>query len=269
MQVIRHIVKSVWSLLWKILLFAVLLLLIASHWLADMLIFLPPPVSYTADYRYFRVETDQGESIACRFLSHPSSRHLIVYSHGNAEDLGLIEHLLKGYRQAGFSVLAYDYPGYGLSTGKPSEQGAYRAIEAATHFAIDQLGFPASSILFHGRSVGSGPAIEMCTRGEFGGLILESAFTSTFEVGMGIGWLPWDRFRNLGKIPEVAEPTFVVHGTNDTVVPFEHGQRLFERSEAPKFFYWVDGAGHNDILAFMGDEYWLILKDFVRYLEQE
>lgn len=269
MQVFRHILQSVWSLLWKILLFVVPLLLVASHWFADMLIFQPPPPSYTADYRYFQVETENGERIACRFLSHPTSRYLIIYSHGNAEDLGFVENLLKGYRQAGFSILAYDYPGYGLSSGKPSEASVYRAIEAATGFAVSQLGYPPESILFHGRSVGSGPAVEMCRRGEFAGLILECAFTSTFKVGMEIAWLPWDRFQNLRKIPEVSEPTFVIHGTEDGVVPFEHGKALFDHSRAPKFFYWVDGAGHNDILPYMGEEYWQILRDFVRYLEPD
>ncbi len=269
MQPSDNIFKSIFGLLWKILLFVVILLLIASHWMGDMLIFRPPPVSYVADYRYFAVETDKGEQVACRFLSNQTSRYLVIYSHGNAEDLGSIENLLKGYRQAGLNILSYDYPGYGISSGEASEASTYRAIEAVTRFAINRLHFAPDQIIFHGRSLGSGPAIEMCRRGEFAGLILESAFTSAYEVGLGIRWLPWDRYKNLKKIASINEPTFVIHGTEDRIVPFVDGQRLFERSPAPKLFYWVDGARHNDIIQYMGDEYWQILADFVRYIAQD
>ena len=264
-----NIIKTILSLLWKILLFAAILLVLASIWMVDRFIFHPPPVSYAADYRYFAVETEKSEKIACRFLSNPASRYLVIYSHGNAEDLGHIENLLKGYRQAGLNILAYDYPGYGLSTGESSEASSYRAIEAVTRFAMEQLHFSADQIVFHGRSLGSGPAVEMCTRGDFGGLILESAFTSVFHVGIGVDWLPWDRYNNLKKIPQVEEPTFVIHGTLDPVVPFEEGKALFEASQAPKLFYWVDGARHNDIIQFMGEEYWAILADFVLYIDQD
>ncbi len=264
-----NIFKTIFSLLWKILLFVVILLLIASHWMADFFIFRPPPPSYTADYRYFGVETSEGEDISCRFLTNQTSRYLVIYSHGNAEDLGVIENLLKGYRQAGLNILSYDYPGYGISSGEASEKATYRAIEAVTQFAIERLQFPPENIIFHGRSLGSGPAIEMCRKGEFGGLILESAFTSAFSMSIGVSWLPWDRYQNFKKIRSIAEPTFVIHGTNDAVVPFEEGEKLFEASTAPKLFYWVDGAKHNDIIPFMGDEYWQILAEFVLYIDQD
>jgi len=250
-------------------LFVVILLTLASVWMVDTLIFRPPPPSYSADYRYFAVKTEKGEDIACRFLSNPTSRYLVIYSHGNAEDLGYIEDLLKGYRQAGLNILAYDYPGYGLSSGKSSEASCYRAIEAVTQFAQEQLHFAPDKIVFHGRSLGSGPAVEMCTRGDFAGLILESAFTSTFRVGAGIGWLPWDRFQNLKKMKEIEEPTLILHGTEDRVVPFSEAEQLLEASVAPNLFYWVDGARHNDIIQFLGDEYWMILSDFVLYIDQD
>jgi abhydrolase domain-containing protein 17 len=265
---VENLVRTVFSLLWKILLFVFVLLVLASHLLVDGLIFQPPPASYVADSRYFQVQTERGESIACRYLASPGSRYLVIYSHGNAEDLGGIEPVLRGFAQAGLSVLAYDYPGYGISTGRPSEASVYRAVEAVTAHAIRHLGFEPRRIVFHGRSLGSGPAVEMCRRGAFGGLVIESGFTSVFDVGAGITWLPWDRFRNLKKIHELQEPTMVIHGTEDGVVPFRHGQQLFEGSQAPKFFYWVEGARHNDLIPFMGDEYWTILQEFVSYLEQ-
>lgn len=259
--------KSVVSILWKILLFVFVMLILASHWFVDELIFHPSPSSYTQDHRYFGVETSTGNNIACRFLPNQSSRYLIIYSHGNAEDLGHIEGLLKGFRHTGMSVLAYDYPGYGLSGGEATEKSCYDALEAVVQFSKDQLGFTADKIILQGRSLGSGPAIEMCTREAFAGLILESPFISIFEVAVGIDWIPWDRFRNLKKITQIDEPTLVIHGSEDEVVPFSNGEVIFEALESPKLHYWVDSAGHNDLVSYLGDEYWALLGDFIRYLD--
>jgi len=263
------IFKPVFSLLWKILLFVTLLFLLVSIWKADRFVFHPPARSYQADYRYFAVQTTKSETIACRFLSNQSSRYLVIYVHDNFEDLGHIENLLKGYRQAGLNILSFDYPGFGASSGKPTEASSYRAIDAVTAFAVERLHFGPEQIIFHGKGLGAGPAVEICRRVEFAGLILESAYASAFDVGFGIGWLPWDRFQNLKKIPSLTEPLLVIHGTEDPLVPFTDGKRLFEASTAPKLFYWVDGARHNDILQFMGDEYWRILSDFVLYIDQD
>lgn len=261
--------RSVFSILWKVLLFVSILLLASTHWVSDSLLFRQIPASYARDYRYFGVETASGYSIACRFLSNQSSRYLIIYSHGNAEDLGHIEGLLKGFRGAGLNVLAYDYPGYGLSGGKASEKACYNALEAVIRFAHEKLGFPKENIILHGRSLGAGPAVEMCKRGKYGGLIIESAFISAFKVVIGIDWLPWDRFRNLRKISSIEEPTLVIHGGKDEVVPFSHGQALFEALKSPKLYYWADTAGHNDLVAYLGDEYWTLISDFIRYLAVE
>jgi fermentation-respiration switch protein FrsA (DUF1100 family) len=239
--------------------------LISSHFLADRILFPVPMVSYPQDYRYFGIESSDGNQIACRHLGNKRSDLLVIYSHGNGEDLGHIEPILKNYRDAGFSILAYDYPGYGLSSGKPSEQATYNSLEAVVGFAVERLGYATEDIILHGRSVGSGPSIELATRYEFRGLIVESGFKSAFSAGAGIGWLPWDRFKNLSKIPTVTEPTLFIHGARDTIVGFEHGKALFDASNAPKFHYWADSAGHNDIIAELGREYWSILRDFAQY----
>ena len=261
--------KSVFSILWKAFLFVVILLIACLHWLTDPLIFHKFPASYARDYRYFGVKMDSGHSVACRFLSNQSSRYLVIYSHGNAEDLGRIENLLKGFRRAGLNVLAYDYPGYGLSDGKASEKSCYEALDAVIRFATDELGFPRERIILYGRSLGAGPSIEMCCHEKYGGLIIEGAFTSVFKVAFGVGWLPMDRFRNLKKISTIDEPTLVIHGSKDEVVPFAQGEALFDALQAPKLYYWVDGAGHNDLVASLGEEYWSLIADFVRYLDVE
>lgn len=262
----RDLVSSVWSLLWKVGIFCIALLLFATHWMADDLIFQDVPKSYSSGYQYLNLAADSSDAVAGRYLNNPASEYLLVYSHGNGEDLGRIEHVLKGFRQAGFSVMAYDYPGYGLSEGEPSEEGCYYALEAAIDFSVKRLGYSKDRMILYGRSLGSGPTLELASREEFAGVVLKGAFRSTFEVALGIGWIPWDRFQNHRKIDKIEEPILMIHGTEDDVVPFKHGRTLFEAVESPKLHYWVEGAGHNDVIAYLGAEYWRVIKDFARYL---
>lgn len=259
--------RSMFSILWKILLFVVLLLVVATYWFRDDLTFRKINPTYHSDYRYFALVRSNDEKVACRFLSNQSSRYLIVYSHGGGEDLGQIEPILQEFRHVGLNVIAYDYPGYGLSSGKSTESASYDALEAVLFFAVDQLGFPSDKIILHGRSLGAGPSIEMCQRHELGGLIVESAYQSAFQFSFGVSWLPWDRFKNLSKVKRIDESTLVIHGIEDPLIPFEYAREFYERLECPKLYYWAESAGHNDLVAVLGDEYWRLIEDFVRYLD--
>lgn len=259
---------SVFSLLWKILMFVVLIFVGMSHFFANSLIFYQFPSSYSDGSQYISLKNG-NDRVVCRYLSNPDSEYLVIYSHGNAEDLGNVEPILKGFRAAGISVLGYDYPGYGLSSGRPTEKSCYESLGVVIDFAEKELKYPPEKIILHGRSLGSGPVVEWCKRRDFGGMILESAFKSTFQTVLKVGWIPWDRFQNLRKIPYVNESTLILHGGADEVIPIEHGKALFEASKAPKLYYWVDGAGHNDLVANMGSEYWSLMQDFISYLDVE
>src|SRR5687768_11232300 len=107
--------------------------------LADRLIFLPPPASY--DERrlpILRVNTVDGNAIAVLHLPNPAASHTLLFSHGNAEDLGYLAPFLLELHKAGFAVLAYDYRGYGLSTGgRPTAAGSLRDIAAVYRYAIE------------------------------------------------------------------------------------------------------------------------------------
>jgi len=241
--------------------------LAAFAWLfADKLLFPAPSPSYGASGGILRLpRADGGPPVAGWFLAAPGSRRLLLYHHGNGEDLGHLEGALLEFRARGWSVLAYDYPGYGLTPGPPSEQGSYAAAEAAWNHATTRLGFAPTEIVHYGRSLGSGPAFWLATRHpECGGIILEGAFTSAFRVITRIRMLPWDRFNNLRRIGQVKVPILVIHGTADEVVPFGHGQSLLAAAPAGRrSFLWVDGAGHNDVALVAGPAYWEAIERFM------
>jgi abhydrolase domain-containing protein 17 len=234
-------------------------------WLvADRMIFLPPPASYDAtQLPVVHVPTADGARVAVLHLPNPDARFTILYSHGNAEDLGHAVPTLEELRDAGFAVVAYDYRGYGASTGgRPTTHGAVRDHEAVFRYVTGELRVPPERVVLYGRSVGSGPATELAAREPVGGLILESAFTSTYVVLTRIAILPFDRFPNLRHMRRVDAPVLIIHGTNDEVIPFRHGRRLYEAAPGPRHSLWVEGAGHNDLGWVAGRRYLDALREF-------
>ncbi|HEY8240684.1 MAG TPA: alpha/beta hydrolase, partial [Kiritimatiellia bacterium] len=155
----------------------------------------------------------------------------------------------------GFSVFAFDYSGYGTSEGKPTESGVYEDTLAAFDYMTNALRIAPGNIIAHGRSVGAAMAIDLATKRPVGGLVVESGFVTAFRVKTVIPIAPFDRFRNIDKIARVKCPVLVFHGRNDDVVPFWHGEKLFEAAPEPKRSAWIDEAGHNDLFWIAGGRY--------------
>jgi len=239
--------------------------LFALAWFfSDVVIFQPRPPSYSDGPPYRKIPTPGGGFVAIRSLRNPDARFTILFSHGNAEDLGYIEPSLSAFAAHGFSVVAYDYSGYGASDGSPSEKAAYANILTVYEYLLREHGLPPERIIAFGRSVGSGPSVELAIRKPVGGLILESAFTSAFRVATILPVLPFDRFENIRKISSVTCPMLFIHGRRDGIVAFRHGETLYNRAPSPKMRLWVDGAGHNDVMRTAGDAYWKALAEFER-----
>eukprot|EP01050_Picozoa_sp_SAG11_P003757 SAG11_NODE_220_length_12154_cov_92.233347_6_plen_287_part_00 len=122
------------------------------------------------------LETELGERIpALHVRLHGDPRgggqrtpFTIVYSHGNGEDLGVIMDLIDGVSIAtGCDVMAYDYVGYSLSRLEglaPTEAGCYRSIDAAWRYLVVEQGVPPSRVVLYGRSLGSGPTVDLASR---------------------------------------------------------------------------------------------------------
>ncbi|MDO8474685.1 MAG: alpha/beta hydrolase [Candidatus Rokubacteria bacterium] len=232
-------------------------------WVAsDRMIFLPPAPSYRDTPDVLRLTTAGGERIAAVYLPNPGATYTVLFSHGNGEDLGSVLPLLPVLRDLGFSVFAYDYRGYGLSEGRPSEPNVYADIDAAYDYLTRDLRVQPERIILYGRSLGAGAAVDLAARRFVGGLILESPFLSALRVMTRIPVFPVDKFRNVDKIRRVRCPVLVMHGEADEIVPLWHGRRLFERVTGPKTLVVIPGAHHNDFMWVAGARYAAALRDF-------
>jgi fermentation-respiration switch protein FrsA (DUF1100 family) len=246
-----------------------------AYWGTDRQIFLPQPSSYRAiaelatapGDRPLQLTSSQNHQIAALYLPNPTAAYTILHSHGNAEDLGDVDFILRKLRRLGFAVFAYDYQGYGQSQGKPSETNSYADISAAYYYMTGQLGIPAQKILVYGRSIGSGPSTWLASQKPTGGLILESPLMSVFRVFSPLPLFPFDKFPNLERIKSVRVPVLVMHGKLDEVIPFQHGLELFNRAAPPKQSLWLENAGHNDLIMAAGIRYEQALKDFMQLVQ--
>ncbi|MDA7862997.1 alpha/beta hydrolase [Akkermansiaceae bacterium] len=216
---------------------------------ADMLIFKPPLRAETALPSHFiSFPSGDGETIAAYYLPPKEGMPVLLWSHGNAEDLGDLYYHLKDFHQLGYGIMAYDYPGYGFSSGKPTEAGCFSAITAAYDHLTGPLGQPAERIILTGQSVGTGPTCYLATEKEHAGVILIAPFTSAFRTLTRIPLYPNDRFQNIYRIGEMTQPLLIIHGADDGVIGQWHGRKLHELSPAnDKRFLSVEGAGHNNL----------------------
>jgi fermentation-respiration switch protein FrsA (DUF1100 family) len=171
------------------------------------------------------------------------------------------------------NIFLFDYRGYGRSQGKPSEQGTYLDAEAALTYLGSRGDVSPQRIIYFGRSLGAAVAVEMGTRYQPAGLILESAFPSIpYMARRAYPFFPiWPflrtRYDSQAKIAKVNAPLLIVHGDKDGIVPTEAGRQFFDTAKEPKQFYLIRDAGHNDTYQVGGQAYFDTLRDFVERLE--
>ncbi len=183
----------------------------------------------------------------------PGARKTVLYSHGNAEDVSNCGSRVRRFNAMGYSVLVYDYPGYGASAGEPTERGVYDAADAAYSFLTEGQGVAPADILIVGYSIGSGPACYLAEKNPVGGLVLFAPFKSAIRVVTGVRLLPYDPFPNLARIRNVSCPIIIYHGTADRVVPFSHGEALSE-AHPDATFVPVPSADHFGLEFILGPD---------------
>lgn len=180
------------------------------------------------------LQTASGETTACVHVHSRTKRHqkiTILYSHANAEDLGLALPFVEALaRHVGADVLAYEYPGYSLASGSPSEKGCLECIDAAYLYLTRDCGLAPAQIIAYGRSIGSGPTVDLCSRHALGGMVLQSPIASAGSVVLPAlvarSLANFDIFRNYEKVAHVTCRALLMHGRADTMVPFAHSHEI-------------------------------------------
>lgn len=194
----------------------------------------------------------------------------VMYFHGNAGNLAGRAPIAQAFSRLGFDVLLFDYRGYGLSEGRPSEEGLYLDGEAAYAYVRDGRGVPPGRLVLAGNSLGAAVAISVAERSEAAALVATSSFRTLPELASALyPWLPsrlfrWDRnrFESVERIAAVRMPVFVGWGQRDELMPREQTFGLYEAAPDPKVWFESPTAGHNDLWSESG--FWIALDEFLR-----
>jgi fermentation-respiration switch protein FrsA (DUF1100 family) len=220
-----------------------------------------------SDFEDVRFVAGDGTPLHGWFIPSGSDRVLIV-SHGNAGNIshrGSMGDFLK--EELDVNVFMYDYRGYGLSEGEPSEEGTYSDIRGAYAYTRS-LGYAPSNIYLMGQSLGSAIAVNLAAEEPVGGVILEAPFTSVHAIvrkifHVPLGWVIRTRYDSVSKMSRIRVPVAVIHADGDPVLPIELGRELFEATNQPKSFFEIDGEIHEGAIMALGLERLNELKKFL------
>jgi len=203
----------------------------------------------------------------------------LLYFHGTFRTLVANVRKIEALREAGFSVLAVEYRGWGLSTPIiPSEKSILQDADMAWAELQKREPRPGMRVIY-GHSMGSGVAVDLASRQRpqtnYGGLILESAFTSFPDIALEVGRVAWllahfsdERFASGEKIGLVERPLLMIHGNLDKTVPMNLGEKLFAAANPPKAWVMIEGGKHSDLDAVGRAQYQQAVEQFRALLIQ-
>jgi len=200
---------------------------------------------------------------------------VVLWLHGNAGNIAdRLDQALVMKEELGVSSFLIDYRGYGKSEGSPSEKGLYKDAAAAFEWLQVQKRTDPLSVILYGHSLGTAVAVDLALdKGrEAGGLVLESPFTSARDMarmvygGFPVDWLMSLKLDNVGRVGNVSAPVLVIHGVDDTTIPFGMGQEVFDAAPEPKTFLPIPGADHSDCYEVGGEKYWSAWRNLVQRL---
>lgn len=257
--------KNKYPKLWKwtrIILIVYILGGVALYFLQDYILFRPVPLK--KDYNYNFPEkhkeinipvTENSNLNIVQFLPQDSlSKGVVLYFHGNKKNISWYSKYTPYFTKHGYEVWMIDYPGFGKSTGKFTEQNLYDWADYMYKFA--RAGFNADSIIIYGKSMGTGIAAHLASKEECKKLILETPYYDYPSViKQYLPVYPVNRIIHY-KIPtheyleKVKAPVTIFHGTDDMIIWYSNAKKLQQSLKQADEFVTIKDGEHNNLFKF-------------------
>ncbi len=238
-----------------------LIAIMSFYQLQDKIIFqrksLPEKFAFKFDQNFEEhfIEMEDGASLnALLFKAQAPSKGLILYFHGNADNLERWGQYAVDFTELGYDVLMMDYRGYGKSTGTPGESELYKDAQTVLAWAKDKI--PFARLVIYGRSLGSAVASNLATRAKPHLLILETPFDELRGTIYGpleplLFFIPFrHEFSNKSFLPKSSCRKVIIHGTEDWVVPLSSALKLKPLLKDGDQFVIIEGGGHRNLRDF-------------------
>lgn len=198
-------------------------------------------------------------------------RKIVLYSHGTATDIGYsfstVKHLSENFK---IDVINYEYPGFGLFKGTPSERSCYDTVFDVYRY-IRSLGYTLDNIILFGMSLGTAMSIYLARRlSDNNQLVRAVVLQAPFSSGLGVISTKVanlvssiynkdksaDMFLNYDNIKHVKSPIIIMHGSSDKIVPISHGIDLAKKAPQLKAFILIENGTHTNLRE-VHEENWL------------
>ncbi len=205
--------------------------------------------------------SDSGVELHGWWIPRRRALGTVLYCHGSSGSIVHRVEELAALARLRVNLFAFDYRGYGRSTGEPSEAGLFRDARAAWDHLVEELDVQPEEMLLFGHSLGGAVAIDCALDRPAAGLVIESSFTQVRDMarashpGLPLHLVARNQFRSIHKVGRLTLPKLFIHGGSDERVPPALGRRLYEAAAEPKELYLVPGAGHNDVYLHGGLRY--------------
>lgn len=215
------------------------------------------PKQANIDFTDIYLETEDGETIHGWHLKpNQKSKGIVYFLHGNAENISTHTGSVVWLIEEGYEIFALDYRGFGKSTGKPDLHGALIDIKKGYDWVISKDGPNQPNIFILGQSLGAALTLSFASHSkglesQVSGIIVDAGFPSfrgianeklsefwlTWPLQYPLSWLipsKYDAENHINKIAPI--PLLVIHSTNDVVIPFHHGERIYQQASSPREF---------------------------------
>ncbi len=260
----------------KMLIYGYLTILALMYIFQSKLIYFPTtnintnPNSVGLEYQSIIFESNDKTKLHAWYIPKKDAKTTILFLHGNA---GNISHRLSSielFNSLGMNVFIFDYRGYGLSEGSPSEQNTYDDAKNAWNYLLKDKNIKAENIIIFGRSLGGAIAAKLGSSAKPKAIILESTFTTIKELASDVyPFVPEAlihfSYETTKYLKDINYPILVIHSEDDNIIPFKYGEAIFKNANEPKTFVKIRGD-HNYGFLQSKDIYLPALKKFLQEL---
>lgn len=177
-------------------------------------------------------------------------KRVVLYFHGNRKNITRYASYSGNFTRHNYEVWMIDYPGFGKSTGKRTEEAMHE--DAAILYQMARARFAKDSIVIYGKSIGTGVATQLASVKDCKKLILETPYYSIDALARHyafiypVSWMLRYHFPNYEYLKKVEAPVTIFHGTNDEVIPYAQSQKLINENSTIKLVT-IEGGKHNNL----------------------
>lgn len=222
------------------------------------------PADWRLAYEDVFLDTEDGVRLHGWYIPHRGARQTLLFFHGNAGNISHRGDSVEIFHRLGLNVFVFDYRGFGMSQGKPGENGLYQDARASWRYLTKERGLQPRDIILFGRSLGGAVAAKLAAETQPGGLILESTFSSARDVANALFpilsrliFLRYD-FNAVAHIKQVTSPVLVLHSPDDEIIPLRLGEKVFQAANEPKSFVKLKGDHNSGFLMSQPDYEWAL-----------